>query len=85
MIYYAYQPRCEKQGGVLVIDTDAEPDAEKPFHACHVVYTSEGENKSRRYAYITAKMLMEEQLLNGKLPIRIFMAKYASSSKFERG
>ena len=76
LIYYAYHPRCEKQSGVIVIDTEAELDAEKPFHTCHVVYMAEGEKKSRRYTYITAKMLLEEQALNGKLPQRIFVAKY---------
>ena len=68
---------AKKAGGVLVIDTSAEPDAKKTFHICRVVFTAEGENQSRRYAYIAAKMLVEEQTLNGKLPIRIFMAKYA--------
>lgn len=75
LIYYAYHPRCQKAGGVIVIDTDAEPDPEKPFHACHVVYTAEGENKSRRYAYIAARMLVEEMTVNDKLPTRIFVAK----------
>lgn len=75
LIYYAYHPRCQKAGGVLVIDTDTEPDAENPFHTCHVVYMAEGEHKPRRYAYITAKMLVKEQKLNGKLPTRVFMAK----------
>ncbi len=76
LIYYAYHPRCKKQGGVLVIDTDAEPDVEKPFHSCRVVFTAEGENKSRHYAYLVAKMLVEEQTVNGKLPTRAFMAKH---------
>ena len=76
LIYYAYHPRCQKAGGVLVIDTDAEPDPEKPFHACRVVYTAEGENKSKRYAYWVAKILVAEQTLNGKLPAKVFMAKY---------
>ena len=78
LIYYAYHPRCQKAGGVLVINTDAEPNAEKPFHTCHVVFTAEGENKSRRYAYITAKKLVAEQSLNGKLPTRILITKYIS-------
>ena len=75
LIYYAYHPRCQKAGGVFVIDTDAEPDAEKPFHACHVIFTAEGENKSRRYAYWTAKILVEEQVLKGKLPKKVFIAR----------
>ena len=78
MIYYAYHPYCQKAGGVLVIDTDTdtEPDAENPFHNCRVVFTAEGENKSRRYAYLAAKVLVKEQFLNYKLPTKIFVAKY---------
>ncbi len=76
LIYYAYHPRCQKQGGVLVIDISAEPDFEEPFQTCRVVFTAEGEKKSRRYAYIAAKMLVEEQTVNGKLPTRAFMAKH---------
>lgn len=79
LIYYAYHPRCEKQGGVIVINTDTEPDPEKPFPACRIVYTAEGENKSKRYAYITAKMLVGEQTINSKFPTRIFVARLAHS------
>lgn len=74
LIYYAYHPRCEKAGGVIVVDTNAEPDTEKPFHTCHVIYTAEGDSESRHYAYITAKMLVEELVLSGKFLTRIFTA-----------
>ena len=83
LIYYAYHPRCQKAGGVLVIDTNAELDFEEPFQTCRVVFTAEGENKSRRYAYIVAKMMVEEQLLNDKLPVRVFMAKHTSIQEFD--
>jgi len=75
LIYYAYHPRCQKAGGVIVFDTNAEPNTDKPFHTCHVIYTAEGETKSRHYAYIVAKMIVGEQFLHGKLPIKIFVAR----------
>ena len=75
LIYYAYHPRCQKAGGVLVIDTSAAPDTAKPFHTCHVVYTAEGDTESRRYSYIATRMLAEELTVNDKLPTRIFFAK----------
>lgn len=76
LIYFAYHPHCDKQGDVLVIDTDAELDAEKPFHSCHVVFTAEGDtSKSKHYTRLSAKALLREQSLGGKLPTRIFVAK----------
>ena len=73
LIYYAYYPRCEKEGGVIVIDTDAE----KSSRAFRVIYTAEGDtSKSKHYARLSAKALLKEQSLGGKLPTRIFVAKH---------
>jgi len=76
LIYYAYHPRRQKAGGVLVIDTDAEPNPEKCSYACYVIFTAEGANKSRRYAYSAAKLLVEEQFFSDNLPTRVFAAKF---------